>query len=130
MDTVWKLFGVGIVSAILCATVRTIQKPYALGLTLASVLLIGMLGIRLLEPVVRSVQALRGKTKLDSAVFSPLLRICGIGLLTDVSCAFCCEAGEQSICRLLEFGGCAAALCALLPLLDGMLEIIRPYIGG
>ena len=32
--------------------------------------------------------------------------------------------------KVLEFGGCAAALCTLLPLLEGVTESIRPYLGG
>ena len=44
--------------------------------------------------------------------------------------AFCAETGEQSIGRVLEFGGCAAALCALLPLLETVLGFVRPYLGG
>ena len=46
------------------------------------------------------------------------------------ACAFCAETGEQSIGRVLEFGGCAAALCALLPLLETVLGFVRPYLGG
>ena len=130
MEAGWKLFGVGIAAAILCATVRSYQRTYALGLALAAASLLAAIALRDLQPVMRSIQALRVDSGVDPAVFSPLLRVCGIGLMTDVCCAFCRETGEQSICRLLEFGGSAAAVCALLPLFNSVFEMIRPYLGG
>ena len=130
MQTSLRLFAAGVVSVIACSCVRSCRSALAPALALAASAVLAALGLKLLQPVVDCLQTLRRSAGMESAVFSQLLQVGCIGILTELGCAFCSEWGEQSIGRVLECGGCAAALCALLPLLENVRGLIRPYLGG
>ena len=130
MEAALKLFAAGVASAIACACVRSCRSALAPVLAVTAAAVLAAFALRLLDPVVEYLQTLRADAGVETALFAPLLRTGGIGLITELACAFCAETGEQSIGRVLEFGGCAAALCALLPLLETVLGFVRPYLGG
>ena len=130
MQTALRLFAAGVISAIACSCVRSCKSALAPALALTAAAVLAALGLRLLHPVIDYLQALRSSAGIESSIFSPLLQVGCIGILTELSNSFCAEAGEQSIGRMLEIGGCAAALCALLPLLESVMGTIRPYLGG
>ncbi len=130
MQTAFRLIAAGVVSAIACSCARACRSALAPAIALAAAAVLTAFVLRLLKPVADYLQTLREGAGMEPSVFSPLLQVGCIGILTEFCCAFCAEAGEQSIGRVVEFGGCAAALCALLPLLESVMNLIRPYLGG
>ncbi|MBR2080257.1 MAG: hypothetical protein IKC50_00685 [Oscillospiraceae bacterium] len=130
MSTVFRLFAIGIFAVIASAAVRSFKSALAPAIALAAAAVLSLLGLRILDPVLRYLQTMRSAAGIDPAVFAPLLRVGCIGMITELTSSFCAETGELSIGRVLEFGGCAASLCALLPLLESITESLRPYLGG
>ena len=83
-----------------------------------------------LEPVVAFFRRLQSLAGVEEALFAPLLKTLAIGVLTQISSAFCRDAGEQALSRIAELGGTALALYAALPLAQAVLQTVEQLMGG
>lgn len=79
----------------------------------------------LLDPVLRLVREAVALSGLSEAYFLPVLKCVGIGLVTRTAADLCRDAGQGAMAGMLETGGAVAALCASLPLLEGLLGLLR-----
>ena len=69
-------------------------------------------------------------TRLSSAVFSPLLKTVAIALLGQVAGAFCQDAGQGALGKMVELCGTVLCLCTGLPLATMLLELLLELGGG
>ena len=101
MDTYVKIAACSVVCAILCA----VLKPHEGAISLSY-------------------------TGLSSAVFSPLLKTVAIAILGQVAGAFCQDAGQGALGKMVELCGTVLCLCTGLPLATMLLELLRGLGGG
>ena len=69
-------------------------------------------------------------TGLSSAVFSPLLKTVAIAILGQVAGAFCQDAGQGALGKMVELCGTVLCLCTGLPLATMLLELLLELGGG
>lgn len=125
-----KLCAVGAVCGVICAVLRRYSPEHALLVSLVCCAAAVAAAVQLMNPVLQFWRKLQGLTGMESAVFSPLLKTAAIGLLTEVSGAFCQEAGEAALGRIVALcGGILTMVCAL-PLGELVLELLQTMIGG
>ena len=58
-------------------------------------------------------------------IFTPLIKIVGIGLISRVGTELCRDAGQGAMASLVEIGATVAALWLSLPLFRAVWEILR-----
>ena len=113
MDTYVKIAACSVVCAILCA----VLKPHEGAISLA---------VSILE----FFEKLLSYTGLSSAVFSPLLKTVAIAILGQVAGAFCQDAGQGALGKMVELCGTVLCLCTGLPLATMLLELLQELGGG
>ena len=86
--------------------------------------------LKLVEPVVSFLSKLQDLAGLDDALLTPLLKSVGIGIVTQICAAFCADAGESALARLIELCGGILAIYIALPLLEAVIDMIRTMTGG
>lgn len=125
INTYFKLFVLALLTTVLVLTVKKQTPELGLLLSLSgcvlSVLLIGAW----LTPILEFIRRLTGETGLDESLTEPLLKVLGIGLLTQITAALCNDVGESAMARLLELGGGLLCLYLSLPLLNAVLIMIE-----
>lgn len=89
-----------------------------------------VLGLRFLSPVWVVLEQLKRLSGLSDAVTAPLLKVTGIGILTQVAGGVCADAGETSLTKAVELTGSFLALYAAIPLLSSVLELLEQLLGG
>ena len=119
-----KIAACSVVCALLCA----VLKPHEGALALAVSVLAAALG--LLSPVLEFFEKLLSFTGLSSAVFSPLLKTVAIALLGQIAGAFCQDAGQGALGKMVELCGTVLCLCTALPLATMLLELLQELGGG
>ena len=130
METLMKVCAAGTVCGVICAVLRRYSPEHAVLVSLLCCTAAVMAAVRLLEPVLQFWRELQELSGMESAVLSPLLKTAAIGLLTEVSSAFCQDAGEAALGKVVSLcGGILAMVCAL-PLGELVLELLRTMIGG
>ena len=130
MEAVIRLSALAVVAAVLCVVVRQQEKPLALLLSLAACSVILLAALEFFSPILSVVEKLRDLSGLNEAVTAPLLKVTGIGLLTQVAAGVCEDAEEKTLGKAVEIGGSVLAVYAALPLLSAVLELMEEMLGG
>lgn len=128
MDTVFKCAGIAVVGAILALVTKKHGSEFALLLSISVVLLLTTLTLGLLKPVLAFVESLRDTAELGDSFVSPVIKTLCIGVLTETGKNICEEAGEKTIGSVLSLAGSIGALYVLLPLLQGVLDLLETLI--
>ena len=83
--------------------------------------------ILLSEKIAEAVTVFQGiaqKANLNSAVFSMILKIIGIGYITEYSVSLCEDNGCSSIGKKIELAGKITIFLMAIPIISGIIELI------
>lgn len=125
MDMIIKCAAVAMVGAILSLVTKK-QVP-ALGtlVSLAVVLILCSTVMGFLKPVMGFADSLRSFAGLEHTLLLPVIKALGIGFLTEMGKNICTDAGESAIAGVLGMAGGVAGVYVMLPLMEGVLELME-----
>lgn len=130
METLLKICAVCVICGVFCAMFRR----YSPGITILVSLLCGAAAaaaaLHMFSPVLDFLKRLQKLTGMESAVFSPLLKTVAIGILAEISGAFCQDAGEAALGKIVALCGTILSTVCLLPLALLALDLLQTMIGG
>ena len=121
---------IGVVTVVFAALLKRNSGELAILLTIGACVLMGVLIVRMTEPVLTFLGKLRNLAGLDTELMTPLLKTVGIGLLTQLAASVCTDAGESAIAKLIELCGGVLAIYLALPLLEAVIDLIQSMSGG
>lgn len=84
----------------------------------------------LIRPVSALILQLCDAGGMAAAALQPVLKAALIGILTQTASAFCADAGEQALQKLLELGGVIAVVYVSLPLYEAVLSMLQTLMEG
>ena len=111
--------------AILALVTKKHSGEFAVLLTISVVLIITTLALGILKPVLGFVESLQDTAELGDGMVGPVIRTLAIGFLTETGKNICEEAGEKTVGNVLSLAGSIGALYVLLPLLQGVLDLLE-----
>ncbi|MDR0889358.1 MAG: stage III sporulation AC/AD family protein [Oscillospiraceae bacterium] len=121
---------IGVVMTVLAATLKKSGAELSVLLTVAVCIIIGLVAMRLIEPVLDFLVTLRSLSGMNTELMTPLLKTVGIALITQICSSVCADAGENAIAKLIELCGGILAIYVALPLLEAVIAMIRTMSGG
>ena len=130
MELFCKILAACTLCAILSLLLRKTSPEWALALPMLCAISALAAVCALLSPVMSFFRELRALSGMEPAAFSPLCKVVAIGLLTEIAGAFCMDAGEQSLCRVVELCGTILCVSCSLPLARLVLELLEGMMGG
>lgn len=113
------------VAGSLCALALRRYVPelsLVLGMVTGGVVLVLMLSA--FSQVREGLELLTGYAGLDDTLVGPVYKVVVIAILSRLTSQICRDAGEGTVALCCELAGTFAALCAILPLLRRVLELI------
>ena len=128
MDTVLRCVGIAVIGAVLVLITKRQGGEFAVLLSVAVVLILTTLVLGLLKPVLSFVETLGDAAELGSGFISPVIKTLAIGFLTETGKNICEEAGEKTVAGVLGLAGSVGALYVLLPLMQGVLDLLETLI--
>lgn len=114
----------GIASTLAVILLRQQNKDIALLMGIGSGILIVLAVVDELFDVVYTFYTLAESTGLDSGLFSSLIKIIGIGYLTEFSSNLCLDANNKPVGDKILFAGKILIMMSALPILKGLIEVI------
>ena len=81
-------------------------------------------------PVANLLDTLETAGNLDSDMVIILLKVAGIGVLTEITALICSDAGTASLGKALQFLGSAVILWLFIPMFHSLLTLIQDILGG
>jgi stage III sporulation protein AD len=124
MDTLFRIAAVAMTAVLFGCVLRRNTPEIALLMLLAAGLWILASVFGALEEVVDMLSRLARLARLEGPVVEPVLKTVALSILTRVTCEVCRAAGEGGIAAFVEVAGTVLALTAVLPLCDGVVQMI------
>ena len=98
-----------------------------MSITACSIVAIAALGY--LQPVLEFLKSIEKLTGLNNAMVETLLKVTGIGIITEVANLVCKDAGNESMGKAMQLLGTAVVLYLSLPMYNSLIELLQKFLG-
>lgn len=115
---------------ILGLVLGTQQKHLALLLSLGACCLVCICAVQYLRPVIDFLRKLQDLAGLSADVLAILLKAAGIGLLSELACLICTDAGESALGKAIQLVANGAILWISLPLMQQLIDLLQEVLGN
>ncbi len=119
-----KIIAVAVVTIIISSITKQYRADLSLLINICGGLLIVMLSINGLTEIIDAMVNLPQNTSISNAVIKPLIKVVGIGYITEFCADMAEDSGNKTICSKIIFGGKIAICAVALPLITNMLNAI------
>jgi len=117
------------VALVLSLAVGKREGDIAMVLTMAACVMTVMAAASALEPVIRFLYRLEMLGDWQEGMLGTLLKITGIGLVTETAGLICSDGGNSAMGRSLQLLGCGMMLRLSVPVMEEMLKLIQSILG-
>ena len=121
---VFKIVGIAIVGCVCTLLLKNTQSQYAMLSSLATGIIILIIALSSFSKVILSFQAIIDKTGVNSSLFSSLLKIIGIGYITEYSQSVCDDLECASIGKKVSFAGKIAIFLLALSIKEHLINSV------
>lgn len=125
MEVIYRCAGVAVLGALLSLVTKKHSGEFGMLLTISVVLVLFNMVLGLFQPVLTFVESLRSTAELGDGLLGPVMKTLAIGILTETGKGIAEEAGEKTVGSVLSLAGNVGALYVLLPLLQGMMDLLE-----
>ncbi|MDD4110140.1 MAG: stage III sporulation protein AD [Clostridia bacterium] len=121
---VFRIIGVGLVTALTVLIVKQVKPEIAVVLGMAGGIVMILMLVDSLTSVISSFSEILKKSGLTSGIFSTVLKIIGVGYITEFSANLCVDAGSSSIADKILLAGKIIILVISMPIISNIIEIV------
>lgn len=125
MTDFWKTAALVILAVILGTALSRTEKDIAVVLTGAVCCIVAATALRYLSEVLTFLQQLDRETGCTTPFLETLLKIAGVGLLTELTCLISADAGSSSLGKAMQILGNAVILSLSVPVFETFLTMIQ-----
>lgn len=123
-----KVLLIGVLGSITVITLRVAKPEFAVAAALATGLVVAVYALSYLSDAVGIFSELASLAGLSDGLFSGVLKIIGIGYLTEYSSAICAEAGSELIAKKVSMAGKIAIFLMSVEVIRALSEVLRELI--
>lgn len=121
---IFKIIGVGIITAISALIVKQIKPEVSIVVGMAGGIVMILMLVDAFSSIISSFSLLMNKSGLTSGIFSTVLKIIGVGYITEFSANLCVDAGSTSVANKILLGGKIIIMTIAIPIITNIIEII------
>lgn len=118
------------IGLILVSIVSARDKPVSSLLSMGICAMVLLLGLTYLEPVVAFVQELEELGNLQPEMVRILLKVAGIGILSEITALLCADSGHASLGQSIKILSAGVIQWLSLPVFQALLDLIGDILGG
>lgn len=126
---IFKIVGIGIIGTVIANLLRWEKSELWVFAVMSTGIIILICVMNALTEVVGTFTALIEKTGVNSNLFAELMKIIGIGYLTEYSASICEDTGCGSIAKKIQLAGKISIFILALPILSSIIDIIAKLVG-
>ena len=119
-----KIITVGLATAAACILLKQTKPEIAVVVGLAGSVVILVMVLSGLTGIIRAINSIAASTGIKNEILSAILKIVGIGYLTEIAYGICKDAGSASIADMVALGGKVVILVVAIPIIEGLIEIV------
>ena len=130
MSIFWKTAAGILTAIILWINLNQSNKDTSVLMTLAVCAMTMMAAASFLQPVVSFVDKIQDVGKLDAGLVSTVLKVVGVGIITEIAALICKDAGNESMGKALQFVSAGVVLWISIPVFEKLLALLDKILGG
>ncbi|MCL2229000.1 MAG: stage III sporulation protein AD [Firmicutes bacterium] len=119
-----RVLGVAILTTFAVLLLKPTRPEIAAILGVAGGIIVIMLVINSLSGVIESITSIVDRTGIRNETFSALLKIIGIGYLTEFAAGICQDGGSSSMANKVILAGKVVILVLALPIISNLIDIV------
>lgn len=124
-----QVCGAVLLAVILVLALKSHSKEIGALLAIGVCILTALAALNYLEPVLTFVQALENLGGLDGSMVTTLLKVTGIGIITEIANLVCKDAGNESMGKSMQLLGTCVILYLSMPLFTALIELLQKILG-
>lgn len=124
MEILVKIIGVAIITTIAVLIIKQLKPELAVFVGLCGSIIIVIYIVNMIGGVLTIFDIMASKTGIDKDLFLVVLKIIGVGYLTEFSANLCQDAGVNSIADKIMLAGKVVIMIMALPIINNLLEIV------
>ncbi|MDD4815809.1 MAG: stage III sporulation protein AD [Clostridia bacterium] len=121
---IFKILAIALLTCVATIIVKQVKPDFASIVAIAGGVLILLMLIDYLEKIVGVFQLIVNKTSLSPSILSTILKIIGVGYLTEFTSNICLDSGSSSLSSKVLLAGKIIILFMSLPILTNIIDII------
>ena len=129
MDIFLKVTGTVLVATIFTLVLGKTNGDFSILLTIAVCVTIAASAVTYLLPVLSFARRLVELGEVDTEILTVLLKVVGIGMISQIAGLICSDAGNQSFGKVLQIMTTAVILSTSIPILEQMLSLLERILG-
>lgn len=129
MDVYLKVTGGILIAVILCMVLSKHGSGTSVLLSIVVCCMVVTAAFSYFEPVLDFLRRLIELGRLDHELLKVLMKVVGIGLLSQIAGFVCADAGNQTLSKALQIMTTAVILCVSVPVLEQMLSLVEMLLG-
>ena len=119
-----QIAGIGITASVACLLLRDTKPEIAIILGAAAGIMIILIVADMLAAIVSTFVDLVNRTGVPTAAVSAVMKIIGVGYLTEFAAGLCEDTGNKGLGDKVAFGGKIIILFLALPIIRAVFDII------
>ena len=124
-----KVAACTLVVLILWITLSKGGRDFSLLITIAGCAMICIAGIYYLQSVVGFVDRMKEFGDLDNDLLSAVLKVVGIGMISEITVLICKDAGNESMGKALQLVSSMVVLCVAIPVFEKLITLLDEILG-
>ena len=125
---IFRIVGVGFVTAVAAIVLKQTKPELAFAVTIAGVIIVLMLSATLLEQTIGALDSVSKLTGVENGLVKILLKIVGIGYLTEFAAGILNDFGAASVADKVVLGGKLTVLAVSFPLIGKVLSVLGTFL--
>lgn len=130
MELFMKAAGVALIASILGLALSKQAKEMQILLVVAGCCMVAGIAATFLRPVLELLGELQDLGNLNSELTGILIKSAGIGLLSELACMICNDAGNASLGKTVQLMGSTVVLYLAIPVFRGLIELVQGLLEG
>lgn len=124
MEEIFKIIGISLVTTISVLIVKPSKPDIAMVLGVAGSIIVFFYIVDLLEQIFGLFEYIMQTTKLDSEIFILLIKIVGVGYITEFSSHICADSGSSALASKILLAGKLVIFVMAIPIITSLIELI------
>lgn len=121
---IFKIISIGILTSIVALIVKQIKPEFYIVIVISGGIIMFLMLVEQLKNIINYFLTIFTKVNLDYSLFILIIKILGVGYLTEFAQSICVDSGNASIGEKILIGGKIIILWLALPIITSLLDMI------
>ena len=122
---IFKIILIGIVTCVASIILKQVKPELAFIAVISGGLIILLSLVDMLAEILQTFTSLSGLAGINSGLFSSVLKIVGIGYISEFGANICLDSGNSSLSDKILLAGKLIIMVVSLPIIQSLIEVIK-----